>query len=109
MSIDTVFKPTLPTVFVGAAAVQVCPAGNQGTVYSFRVRNLNTSAAQYFAWGTTAALATAALAATPPTAGLPSPNAIGMLQNSVETFEIPVASYFIATATGFEFTPGQGS
>jgi hypothetical protein len=73
----------------------------------FRVINLSTST-QRFSWGRTAAAATALGGAAPVAAG--TPNTITMLGGTVETFEIPCDSWFIAgSATGFEFTPGQGS
>lgn len=106
MSIDTTFKPQGPTALVVATAIQV-PNGGSG-ITSFRVRNLAT-VAQYFSWGKTAAQATL-LAGIAPIANTPSFNTIGMLPSSVETFEIPGDSFFIAgTVTGFEFTAGQGS
>jgi hypothetical protein len=106
MSIDTVFKPTSPTVLVTNTAIQVMTQ-NAGGVYMFRVINLSTSI-QRFSWGRTAAAATALGGATPTAAG--APNTITMLGGTVETFEIPCDSFFIASsATGFEFTPGQGS
>jgi hypothetical protein len=106
MSVDTVFKPISPTVLVVATAIQ--PTGPTGAGggggYSYRVRNLSANV-QYFAWGPTSAVTVTA-----PAAGVPSPNTIGMLGTSVETFEIPQGSYVIASsATGFEFTFGQGS
>jgi hypothetical protein len=104
VSIDTTFKPSGPLTFVGAVAVQVVTKDGSGHV-SYRVRNIAT-AAQYFTWGQTAAVTAAAA----PTAGVVAPNTIGMLGNSVETFEIPAGVFFIAnSATGFEFTSGQGS
>lgn len=105
MAVDTVFKPIGPLTFVGAVATQV--VGKDGSGHcSYRVRNLNTAAAQYFTWGQ----ANTVTAAAAPIAGTPAPNTIGMLPNSVETFEIPAGVFFIAaTATGFEFTSGQGS
>jgi hypothetical protein len=106
MSIDTVFKPTGPTALVAATATQVATQ-NAGGVYMFRVINLATSI-QRFSWGRTAAAATALGGAAPVAAG--TPNTITMLGGTVETFEIPCDSWFIASsATGFEFTPGQGS
>jgi hypothetical protein len=106
VSIDTTFKPTGPTVLIAATATQVATQ-NAGGVYSFRVVNLAT-AIQRFSWGRTAAAATALGGAAPTAAG--TPNTITMLGGTVETFEIPVDSFFIASsATGFEFTPGQGS
>jgi hypothetical protein len=110
VSIDTVFNPQPMTAFIGAAAAQILTSSD-GAPYMFRVRNLSTTP-QYFAWGVSAAAATAALATSPPTGvgGAASTNVIGMIGSSVETFEIPVTSWFIAsTATGFEFTPGRGS
>jgi hypothetical protein len=106
MSIDTVFKPTGPTVLVANTATQVANQ-NSGGVYSFRVINLATTV-QRFSWGQTAAAATALAGGAPVAAG--TPNTITMLGSSVETFEIPIAAFFIASsATGFEFTPGQGA
>jgi hypothetical protein len=106
MSIDTVFKPTGPTVLIAATATQVA-SQNAGGVYMFRVVNLAT-ALQRFSWGRTAAAATALSGAAPTAAG--TPNTISMLGGTVETFEIPCDSFFIASsATGFEFSPGQGS
>jgi hypothetical protein len=106
VSIDTVYKPTGPTVLVTNVATQVATQ-NAGGVYMFRVRNL-AAVAQYFSWGRTAAAATALGGAAPTAAG--TPNTIGMIASSVETFEIPCDSFFIASsATGFEFSPGQGS
>jgi hypothetical protein len=106
MSIDTVFKPTGPTALVVNTASQVANQ-NAGGVYMFRVINLSTSI-QRFSWGRTAAAATALAGAAPAVTG--TPNTITMLGGTVETFEIPCDSFFIAsTVTGFEFTPGQGS
>lgn len=106
MSIDTVFKPTGPTALVVNAASQVATQ-NAGGVYMFRVVNLAT-VLQRFSWGRTSAAATALAGAAPTAAG--TPNTITMLGGTVETFEIPCDSFFIASsATGFEFTPGQGS
>jgi len=103
MSVDTVFKPLGPTVLVTNVAVQVTTA-NPDTDLTYRVRNL-AAAAQYFTWG--AASTVTSIGA--PTAGVPSANTVGMLPNSVETFEIPSNQYFIASsATGFEMTPGKG-
>lgn len=80
---------------------------NSGGVYMFRVINLSTSI-QRFSWARTAAAATALAGAAPVAAG--TPGTITMLGGTVETFEIPCDSWFIASsATGFEFTPGQGS
>jgi hypothetical protein len=80
---------------------------NSGGVYMFRVVNLSTSI-QRFSWARTAAAATALAGAAPVAAG--TPTTITMLGGTVETFEIPCDSWFIASsATGFEFTPGQGS
>lgn len=104
MSVDTVFKPIGPLTFVGNAAVQVVPDKLGGGVISFRVRNLAT-AAQYFTWGASSSVTSAGA----PSSGTPSPNTIGMLPNTMETFEIPAGSFFIASsATGFEFLAGQG-
>ena len=106
MSIDTTFKPTGPTVLISNVATQVATQ-NSGGVYSFRVINLST-AIQRFSWGRTGTIATALGGAAPTAAG--TPNTITMLGGTVETFEIPCDSFFIASsATGFEFTPGQGS
>ncbi len=106
MSVDTVFKPTGPTVLVTNTAIQVITQ-NAGGVYMFRVLNLAT-AIQRFSWGRTAAAATALNGAAPTATG--TPNTITMLGGTVETFEIPCDSFFIAgSATGFEFSPGQGS
>lgn len=105
MSVDTLFKPLGPLTLIGTSAVQVVQQGNANAgVLSFRVRNLLSTAA-YFSWGPAAVGAPVA-----PTAGVPSPNTIGMLPTSVETFEIPAYSYFIASAAAaFEIQPGQGS
>jgi hypothetical protein len=73
----------------------------------FRVINLSTSI-QRFSWARTAAAVTALAGTAPVAAG--TPTTITMLGGTVETFEIPCDSWFIASsATGFEFTPGQGS
>jgi hypothetical protein len=102
MSVDTVFKPLGPTTLVGVTAVQVNTNLSAG-ISSYRIRNL-LSTVQYFAWGPSTVGAPAA-----PTAGVPSPNTIGMLPNSVETFELPINIYFIAgSAAAFEVTPGMG-
>lgn len=105
MSIDTTFRPITPLTFVTNTAVQVVPPGGYfGSVVSFRVRNLSASV-QYFSWGATSSVTAGAA----PTAGNPTPNTIGMLPNSVETFEMPASAFFIASsATGFEFTGGTG-
>jgi hypothetical protein len=86
-------------------AVQANPQGAQpGAGYSYRVRNL-AATAQYFTWGSNSGVASLA-----PAAGVPVPNTIGMLGASVEAFELPVNAWFIASsATGFEFTFGQGA
>jgi hypothetical protein len=106
LSLDTVFKPTGPTVLIAATATQVA-SQNAGGVYMFRVINLATTL-QRFSWARTAAQATALGGAAATALG--TPNTIAMLGGSVETFEIPCDSFVIAsTATGFEFTPGQGS
>jgi hypothetical protein len=106
MSVDTVFKPTGPTVLVVNAATSL-GTQNTGGVYMFRVINLSASQ-QRFSWGRTAAAVTALGGAAPVAAG--TPTTITMLANSVETFEIPCDSFAIASsASGFEFTPGQGS
>lgn len=109
MSIDTVFKPSAPTALVtNSGAVQVLPAGQSvAGIASFRVRNL-AAVVQYFGWGPVAANVNATAPATPgPGNGT---NVIGMLPTSVESFEFPPGTFFLASsATGFEFTPGQGS
>lgn len=105
MSIDTTFRPISPLTFVGATAVQIIAQGaNTGAAGTFRVRNISSSV-QYFTWGSTSAVTSAGA----PTAGVPSSNTVGLLPNSVESFEIPVYSWFIASSsTGFEFTAGIG-
>lgn len=106
MSIDTTFRPITPLTFVGASAVQVVATGSPSpAVVSFRVRNLSSSP-QYFTWGTTSSVT----AGSAPTSGNPTSNTIGMIGSSVETFEIPGQSWFIASsATGFEISGGQGT
>lgn len=102
MSIDTCFKPLGPTTLVVNAALQVIPPGTNAATATYRIRNLSGSV-QYLAWGS------ANVTVTAPSAGVPQYGTVGMLGNSVETFEIPPGVYFIAsTATGFEVTPGQG-
>jgi len=107
LSVDTVFQPKLPTILVVAAGVQVVPQGTgQGTTMSFRVFNLSATA-QRFGYGNTAARALANAVA--PTAA-PGVQSITMLPNSVETFEFSTSTFFAAdNATGFEFSPGQGT
>lgn len=108
MSTTAAFCPQGSTVLVTNAAVQVPGEATGGVAQSYRVRNL-ASTPQYFTWGATNAVTSVGA----PTAGVPSANTIGMLGSSVETFVInaPGAGtlWFIAsTATGFEFTPGEG-
>jgi hypothetical protein len=104
MSVDTVFKPLGPSVLVGTTAVQIVTSANPAGVSTFRVRNTQAVVA-YFAYGSASVAAPVA-----PTAGGPAYNTIGMLPGSIETFELPAASYFIAAAVGgFEMVPGQGA
>jgi hypothetical protein len=109
MSIDTTFKPLGPTCFVSnVTGTQVVQQGNlSGSGLSFRIRNL-AATAQYIGWASTAAGATAtAPSVTGPAGGQVC---VGLLGSSVETFELPPYSYFIAsTVTGFEVTPGTGA
>ena len=104
MSVDTIFKPIGSTTLVGVTPVQLNSQGNNsGGMVSVRIRNL-LGTAQYFSWGTSASVSV-----TVPTAGVPSPNTIGMLQTSVETFELPPNAWVVANAAAaFEMTPGQG-
>lgn len=105
MSTTSAFIPQGPTYLVVATAIQ-CPSSMtlSNPVQSFRVRNLSASP-QYFTWGTASTVTSVGA----PSAGVPSANTIGMLGSSVETFMLPPNAWFIAsTATGFEFTPGEG-
>jgi hypothetical protein len=104
MSIDTTFKPLGPTTLLGLSAVQLTASGNSSAApISIRVRNLLTVAA-YFSWA-----GNSGVSCVIPTAGNPSQGTIGMLPTSVETFEVPYNSWFIAnTAAAFEMTPGMG-
>lgn len=108
---DPAFSPSGPSVLVDNTARQVFTRdGTQSVTY--RVRNM-AAAAQYFTWSTpniTAGPTTAptGLSAAAPVAGTPA-NVIGMLAGSVELFRFPPNAWFLAgTATGFEFTPGEG-
>ena len=111
MSLRQTFAPSGPTVLVGTTAVQV--PGTTSVPGCYRVRNLSSSVA-YFTMGNSSSVTAQAA----PSAGTPSPNTIGMLPNSVETFgnpfggvdvNSPVAAYFIsANAAAFEVTPGEG-
>lgn len=104
MSVDTVFKPIGPLTLVGIAAIKVCLNDGSG-MSTYRVRN-TAGTVQYFTWGVSSTVVFAGI----PTAGAPSPNTIGMLAGSIETFEIPAGVYFIGNVgSAFEFTAGQGA
>jgi hypothetical protein len=108
VSIDTTFKPLLPTVSLPAAtAIQVVPAGLVASgVVSFRISNITTTAA-VIGWGTTATNATDTAAA----AGAPQ-NAMtiaGTPGQSVVYLELPYNTFFLTSAISvFEVTPGMG-
>jgi len=107
MSIDTTFKPISPLTFIGTTPRQVVTAGqNQSGAISFRVKSLAASGTdQYFTWGQSNAVTAGAA----PTDNVPTVNTIGMLGASVETFELPAGSWFVASsATGFQFVAGTG-
>lgn len=102
MSLLSAFQPSSSLNLVtNAAAVQVTGVG---IATSYRIRNLS-STPQYIKWGRDSTIT----APTAPTAGVPQAATIGMLPNSVETFNLPAGSWFIAdNATGFEVQAGEG-
>lgn len=106
MSVDTVFKPTGALTLVGVTPIQVAITDGAGLA-TYHVRCLVTG---YFAWGQTAAKATSNLTNTPPVAGVPAPQAIGMTVGAVEVFEIPAGVFIVASAAAaFEMIAGQGA
>lgn len=95
------FAPNGPTVLVNGSATQIAP-GSTMSVQGYRVRNLSSSV-QYFTHGQTGVTSAGA-----PSAGSPTVNTIGMIGNSVEVFSGLLPFAIASTATGFEFTPGDG-
>jgi hypothetical protein len=54
-------------------------------------------------------VANTTIAAVAPSAGVPSPNTLGMAVGTVEKFTLGPNMYFISSnAAGFEVTPGEG-
>lgn len=109
MAYDSTFTPSGATVLVGVAAVQCPPiAPNQVQSTSYRIRCLVTG---YLAWSpqVSSGVAPTGMAATAPTAGVPSATTIGMSAGQVETFGLPQYAWFLSNnAAGFEVTPGEG-
>src|SRR3974377_159370 len=97
MSIDTVFQPRGPTVLVtNAAAIQAVSTGTTNLLgmISFRIVNL-AGATQRLGWGPSAANTSAS---GPAGAGVANEvYSILMEPNSVESFEFPALSFFIAS------------
>lgn len=104
------FTPFGPTVLVGTSEVQVRSTRNTSPT-AYRVRNL-LATPQYFAWAPATPLGGAApsITVTAPSAGVPSPNTIGMGAYGVEVFGgLPADAFFKANASAaFEITPGEG-
>lgn len=104
------FVPFGPTVLVGTSEVQVTSTRNTRPS-SYRVRNL-LSTPQYLSWAPAPPLGGAApsITVTAPSAGVPSPNTLGLNGNGVEVFGgLPSNAFFKANAAAcFEITPGEG-
>lgn len=105
---DGAFKPQGPTVLVTTAIVNV-PTTDGTPTEGYRVRCLVSG---YLAWGPAPSLnvANTTIVAAAPSAGVPSPNTIGMIAgNPVEKFTLGPNMYFISSSVnGFEVTPGEG-
>lgn len=104
MAIDTIFKPTQPTILVVAGGVQLFPQGSgQGTSIYVRVVNLSATA-QRLGYDTTAAKALANAIA-PTAAGVYS---LTIPASGVTFLEFSKNMFFAAdNGTGFELTPGM--
>lgn len=104
------FTPFGPTVLVGTSEVQVQSTRNTEPT-AYRIRNTSGSA-QYLAWAYAPPGGGSPTIAAPaaPTAGVPAPNTLGFLPNSVEVVGgLPANAFFRASAAGaFEVTPGEG-
>lgn len=105
---DSAFTPQGKTFTVSGAPVQVVTSNAQGSS-NYRIRNLATSA-QYFSWAPRLQSgATPNIDTTPPVAGAPATNTIGMVGSSVEVFSLtPNAWFSSGSGATFEVTPGEG-
>lgn len=101
MASNFAFTPTGPTILVDGTARQI--AQNQPVSNSYRVSNLSASV-QYFTHGATSSVTSVGA----PTAGSPSAKTIGMQPGTVEVFTNLGPWAIASSATGFEFTPGDG-